>query len=75
MKGTVTRISSDPPLHAKMAIKDAQRYLWTFYLVNREEDIVFFLGVKIYNKFFFSRNAEVTFVEKLQLKIISFKNH
>jgi len=38
------------------------------------EDIVVFLGLKVFNSYMFScsRNAQVTHVEKLQLIIISF---
>ena len=46
---------------------------WNFYLINNEDDIVIFLGLTMFksNDFF---KWFTTFVEKLQLKIISLKN-
>jgi len=51
-------------LHAKMAMPDLQRYPGNLYLINTVEDVFVscFLVVKI-----------LTFVEKPQMKIISFK--
>ena len=48
---------------------DSQLYPRNLYLINNGEDIVVFLGFKVFN----SDNSYVTFVEKPQLKIISFK--
>ena len=47
-----------------------QRYPWNLYLINDMEDIVVFLGLKLFNSdninmFSCSRNAQVTFIEKL----------
>ena len=32
-----------------MAISDSQQYPWNLYLISNVEDIVVFLGVKVYN--------------------------
>jgi len=48
------------------------------YLINNVEDIVFFLDFKVLNfnnLLSCSRNAQVTFGEKPQLKITSFQNY
>ena len=49
-----------------------QRYPWNLYLINDMEDIVVFLGLKLFNSdninmFSCSRNAQVTFIEKLSV--------
>ena len=36
-------------LHAKMAMPDSQRYPGNLYLINNMEDIVVFLGLKVFN--------------------------
>ena len=76
-KGTYSVISSDPPL--KMAMLDSQRCPWSPYLINIVEDIVDFLDLWVCiadnpYKFSFSRNVQVTFLEKPQFTIISFQN-
>ena len=48
-------------LHAKATMPDSQRYLFNICLINNVPDIAVFLG-----------KTEI-FVEKSQLKIISFK--
>ena len=58
---------------------DSQLYPWNLYLINNVEDIVDFLGLKLYNfdhsnMFTNIRNAQINLVEKPQFKIISFKN-
>ena len=57
------------------AIPDSHRYPCSFYLINIVENVVVFLGSNSNCSFMLScsRNAQGTFVEKLQLKIISFK--
>ena len=62
----------------KMAKPDSQRYSCKLYLIDNMEDIVVCLGLKLFNSdntktFFCNRNAQVTFVEEPQLKLISFK--
>ena len=64
--------------HTNMTMPDLQRYPTNLYLINNLEDIDIFLGLKMFNSdnfymFSCSRNAQVTLVEKPQLKIISFK--
>ena len=68
----------------KMAMSDSQWYTWTVFLskhlCGRYNDIFVFLGLKVYFSnssfiFFCSRNAQLPFVEKPQLKITSFQNH
>ena len=61
-------------------MSDSQRYPWNRYLINNAEDIVVFLGLKVFHSknssmFSCSKKAQVTFVEKSQLKIISLQNH
>ena len=56
---------------------DSQRYPRNLHIINNAKDNVIYLGFKVLNfdhfyMFFFSRNAQVTFVEKLQLE---FKIH
>ena len=53
--------------------------IYIYFLLNDVEDIVVFLGLKVLysdNSYMFScsRNAQVTFVENPQLKIIRFQN-
>ena len=54
---------------------DSQQYSWNLYLIMYVEDIVVFIGLKVFNSdnsrmFSLSKNARVTFVEKPQMKII-----
>ena len=58
---------------------DSQLYPRNLYLINNGEDIVVFLGFKVFNsdnsyRFSCTSNTQVTFVEKPQLKIISFRD-
>ena len=51
---------------------------WNLYLINNEENIVVFLGLKVFSSddtLSCSRNTQVAFVENPQLKIISFSNY
>ena len=41
-------------LHTKMAMSDSQRYPWNRYLINNAEDIVVFLGLKMFHSKNFS---------------------
>ena len=56
-----------------------QQYPRILYLINNVEDIVVSQGLKMFisddsNMFSCSRNAQVTFVEKPELKINIFQN-
>ena len=62
-----------------MEMPDSQRYHW-LYLINDLEDIVDFLGLKVFNYdnssiFACSKNTQFAFVEKPLLKIIIFQNY
>ena len=75
LKGTV-----NVTFLAKIAISDSQRYPLKLRLINNLEDIVMFLGLKVFNcnnSFMFpcSRNAKVKFVENPKLKMICLKNN
>ena len=64
-------------LHANMAMPNSHRYPEQIYLTDNMEDIVVVLGLKVFdsNKSYrisSSRNAQVTFVEKPHLRIVSF---
>ena len=62
-------------LHEKMTIPDSQWFPRNLYLINNVEDNDVFLDLKVFNydqTYFCRRNADVTFVEKPQLKIIIF---
>ena len=66
-------------LQARMTMPDSQWYPLNISLIDTVEDIVVFLGLKVFNSdetytFSCNRNAQVTFVGKPQLKIIIFKN-
>ena len=50
-------------LHSKITISYSQQYPWNLYLINNIEYM-----------FSCSRNAQITFGEKPQIKIISFQN-
>ena len=61
-------------LNPKMTQSDLQRYPWNLYLINNVEDIVIFLGLKVFNSdnsFMFTCSFRITVVEKPQLKTIS----
>ena len=64
---------------ANKAMPDPKQCPGNLCLINNVEDVVVFLGLKVLNSenFFFScsRNAQVTFVEKTQLKIIRFPKY
>ena len=64
VKGTESVISSDPPCK-DMVMHDLQRYT----LINNVEDIVVFLGLKVFKMI----PMCFQFQKKLQLKIISLK--
>ena len=56
-----------------MVISYSQRYPWNPNLINKAKDIVVFLSLKVFNSdnlkmFYYSRNAEVTFVEKTTIE-------
>ena len=59
-----------------MAMPDLQRYSWNLYLINNVEDVVVSLGLKEFDSEFpyvlLQCDAQVTFVENPQLKIIRF---
>ena len=53
-------------------MSNLQRYPWNLYLINNMEDIIVFLSLKLFNSddinmFSCSRNAQVTFIEKLSV--------
>ena len=63
-----------------MTMSDSQRFPWHLYLINIVEDIVVLLGSKVFNSdnsnmISCSINAQVTFLEKPQLQIISFQDY
>ena len=60
---------------SKDVIPRAQRYHGNLYLINNMENMVVFLDLELFAFFIFScsRNAQVIFVEKQQLKFNSFK--
>ena len=62
-----------------MAMPDLQRYTWNLHQINNVEDNVVFLCLTVLNSdnlymFSCSLNAQVSFVEKPQLKTIGFQN-
>ena len=60
-------------LNPKMTLSDLQRYPWNLYFINNVEDIVIFLGLKVFNSdnsFMFTCSFKITVVEKQQLKTI-----
>ena len=66
-KGTESGIKSDPP--CQMTMPDLQWYVCNLYLINNEN-----FDSDNSSMFFWSRNAQISFVEKPKLKIISLLN-
>ena len=75
IKGTVNVISSDPTCNDWNGPFTTRRYPLNPYLIKNVKDTFVLPGLKLDNsvKFSCGRNAQVTFVNKSQLEIISFQ--
>ena len=59
-------------LHAKLAMPDLQRYPWNLYLISNVEDIVVFLGLKVFiSDNFYMPLLWGTTVENRQFKVVN----